>query len=135
MIDSPEESANVAQRHDTVESDFGGKFEQHRAKNDALLSGVERRDIMASAERILHKYILPGAKHELKIPDRIAFDIQVEVQEKITNQGRDNPEVFEQAKVYIFQAMEGHNPSFLREKTLGNLSTSGCCWPRIHHHA
>ena len=66
---------------------------------------------MASAERILHKYILPGTEYEMRIPDRIAFDIQVDVQEKITNQGRDDSEVFEQVKYYIFQVMEGHYPS------------------------
>ncbi|KAK6612589.1 rgs domain protein [Botrytis cinerea] len=61
---------------------------------------VARADIRASAEKILYTFLLPGAEQR----------------------GRDDPEVFDAAKDYVFQAMERDAfPGFLRMKALGNL--------------
>jgi hypothetical protein len=44
------------------------------------------------------------------------------IQEAIEERGRDDPEVFDAAKDYVFQAMERDAfPGFLRAKALGNL--------------
>lgn len=79
---------------------------------------VTRNDIRASAEKILYTYLLPGSEREIILPqsilDRITHDIEVE--------NRDDPEVFDTAKDYVFQAMERDAfPGFLRCKAFGNL--------------
>lgn len=79
---------------------------------------VTRQDIRASAEKILYTYLLPGSEREIIIPQGILEGIQAAIEE----QGRDDPEVFDAAKDYVFQAMERDAfPGFLRAKGLGNL--------------
>lgn len=79
---------------------------------------VARGDIRASAEKILYTYLLPGAEREIILPHSITQDITVSIEER----GRDDPEVFDAAKDYVFQAMERDAfPGFLRMKALGNL--------------
>jgi hypothetical protein len=52
------------------------------------------------------------------LPHSITSEITVSIEER----GRDDPEVFDAAKDYVFQAMERDAfPGFLRMKALGNL--------------
>lgn len=79
---------------------------------------VSRPDLRASAEQILYTFILPGSEREIVLPqamvDRMIYAIEEE--------GRDDPEVFDSAKEYVFQAMERDAfPGFLQAKALGNL--------------
>lgn len=79
---------------------------------------VSRPDLRASAEKILYTFILPGSEREIVLPqamvDRMIFAIEEE--------GRDDPEVFDAAKEYVFQAMERDAfQGFLQAKALGNL--------------
>lgn len=79
---------------------------------------VARADIRASAEKILYTYLLPGAEREIILPQGILNDIT----DSIEKEGRDDPEVFDPAKDYVFQAMERDAfPGFLRAKALGNI--------------
>ncbi|KIM98011.1 hypothetical protein OIDMADRAFT_31927 [Oidiodendron maius Zn] len=79
---------------------------------------VARADIRASAEKILYTFLLPGAEREIVLPHAITHDITVCIEER----GRDDPEVFDAAKDYVFQAMERDAfPGFLRMKAFGNL--------------
>jgi len=79
---------------------------------------VARADIRASAEKILYTFLLPGAEREIILPSQIIQEITSSIEE----QGRDDPEVFDAAKDYVFQAMERDAyPGFLRMKALGNL--------------
>ncbi|EFE38028.1 hypothetical protein TRV_07305 [Trichophyton verrucosum HKI 0517] len=79
---------------------------------------VTRSDIRASAVRILYTYLLPGSEREVVLPDSIVNDIVHMIEEE----GRDDPEVFDTAKDYVFQAMERDAfPGFLQAKALGNL--------------
>lgn len=79
---------------------------------------VSRQDIRASAEKILYTYLLQGSEREIIIP----VGILEQVTDAIENQGRDDPEVFDAAKDYVFQAMERDAfPGFLRAKALGNI--------------
>ncbi|KAL8713384.1 MAG: hypothetical protein Q9220_002583 [cf. Caloplaca sp. 1 TL-2023] len=79
---------------------------------------VARADIRASAEKILYTYILPGSEREVILPHGIVQAIITAIEEE----GRDDPEVFDEAKDYTFQAMERDAfPGFLRSKALGNL--------------
>jgi hypothetical protein len=79
---------------------------------------VARSDIRASAEKILYTFLLPSAEREIILPHTITHEITVAIEER----GRDDPEVFDAAKDYVFQAMERDAfPGFLRMKALGNL--------------
>ncbi|KAK3328928.1 RGS domain-containing protein [Apodospora peruviana] len=79
---------------------------------------VARQDIRASAEKILYTFLLPGAEREITLPGSITSDVTTAIEEF----GRDDPEVFDVAKDYVFQAMERDAfPGFLRMKALGNL--------------
>ncbi|BFZ64070.1 Bud site selection protein, Revert to axial protein 1 [Saitoella coloradoensis] len=79
---------------------------------------VNRADIRASAERILYTYLVRGAEREIALPSHIHHGVS----NAIEVDGRDDPEVFDDAKEYVFQAMERDAfPGFLRAKALGNL--------------
>jgi hypothetical protein len=79
---------------------------------------VARADIRASAEKILYTFLLAGSEREIILPDTITREAISAIEE----QGRDDPEVFDAAKDYVFQAMERDAfPGFLRQKALGNL--------------
>ncbi|KAJ4296957.1 Bud site selection protein, Revert to axial protein 1 [Collariella sp. IMI 366227] len=79
---------------------------------------VARQDIRASAEKILYTFLLPGAEREITLPGSITQEVTNAIEEY----GRDDPEVFDSAKDYVFQAMERDAfPGFLRMKALGNL--------------
>ncbi|KAK3055170.1 Bud site selection protein, Revert to axial protein 1 [Extremus antarcticus] len=79
---------------------------------------VARADIRASAEKILYTYLLPGAEREIILPQGILNSVT----DSIEKEGRDDPEVFDTAKDYVFQAMERDAfPGFLRAKALGNI--------------
>jgi len=79
---------------------------------------VARADIRASAEKILYTFLLPGAEREIILPQAITQEIIISIEER----GRDDPEVFDAAKDWVFQAMERDAfPGFLRMKALGNL--------------
>lgn len=82
---------------------------------------VARADIKTSAEKILYTFLLPNAEREITLPHSITHEITVSIEDR----GRDDPEVFDAAKDYVFQAMERDAfPGFLRMKALGNLVPS-----------
>lgn len=86
--------------------------------SNSPMHAVARQDIRASAEKILYTFLLPGAEREIVLPGYITEDVTRAIEEE----GRDDPEVFDLAKDYVFQAMERDAfPGFLRMKALGNL--------------
>ncbi|KAI9817103.1 MAG: Bud site selection protein, Revert to axial protein 1 [Pycnora praestabilis] len=90
----------------------------HRTDSESPAHTVARADIRASAEKILYTFLLPGSEREIILPQGILNDITASIEEE----GRDDPEVFDSAKDYTFQAMERDAfPGFLRSKALGNL--------------
>jgi hypothetical protein len=79
---------------------------------------VARTDIRRSAEKILYTYLIPGSEREIILPEAMVNTII----EMVEGEGRDDPEVFDSAKDYVFQAMERDAfPGFLQAKALGNL--------------
>ena len=89
-----------------------------RTNSNSPAHTVARADIRASAEKILYTFLLPGSEREIILPQSILTDITNSIEEE----GRDDPEVFDAAKDYTFQAMERDAfPGFLRAKALGNL--------------
>lgn len=90
----------------------------YRTDSGSPAHTVARADIRASAEKILYTFLLPGSEREIILPQGILQDITSSIEEE----GRDDPEVFDAAKDYTFQAMERDAfPGFLRAKALGNL--------------
>lgn len=79
---------------------------------------INRGDLRAAAEKILYTYLLPGSERECILPREMVLDIQTAIEKDM----RDDPEIFDAAREYIFQAMERDAfPGFLRAKALGNL--------------
>ncbi|RMD44736.1 hypothetical protein DV735_g418, partial [Chaetothyriales sp. CBS 134920] len=90
----------------------------HTDSNHSPGHTVARADIKASAEKILYTFILPGSEREIVLPESMLNRIIHNIEEE----GRDDPEVFDDAKDYVFQAMERDAfPGFLQAKALGNL--------------
>ncbi|KAF1985619.1 regulator of G protein signaling superfamily [Aulographum hederae CBS 113979] len=86
--------------------------------NSPAVGNVGRADVRASAEKILYTYLLPGSEREIILPQGILNEVTAAIEED----NRDDPEVFDQAKDYVFQAMERDAfPGFLRSKALGNV--------------
>ncbi|KAL5117271.1 Bud site selection protein, Revert to axial protein 1 [Pleosporales sp. CAS-2024a] len=80
-----------------------------------------REDLRASAEKILYTYLLPGSEREIIVPQSILAEIQEAIEGP---EQRADPELFDPAKDYVFQAMERDAyPGFLQAKGLGNLVT------------
>lgn len=78
-----------------------------------------RADLRASAEKILYTYLLPGSEREIIIPQSILHEVQESIEGPAQ---RSDPELFDAAKDYVFQAMERDAfPGFLQSKGLGNL--------------
>ncbi|KAL8734063.1 MAG: hypothetical protein Q9181_003347 [Wetmoreana brouardii] len=97
---------------------FRSRNSPTRTDSDSPGHTVARADIRASAEKILYTYLLPGSEREVVLPQGIVQAITTTIEEE----GRDDPEVFDTAKDYTFQAMERDAfPGFLRSKALGNL--------------
>ncbi|CAI6339485.1 unnamed protein product [Periconia digitata] len=78
-----------------------------------------REDLRASAEKILYTFLLPGSEREIIIPQSILHEVQDAIEGP---DQRSDPELFDAAKDYVFQAMERDAfPGFLQSKGLGNL--------------
>lgn len=104
-------------------------FNQHgqlnspeKYKNPSVFSIVSRSEIKQSAHYILVTYFIPGAEREIVLPQRITTAIRRDIEEE----GRDDPEVFDEAREYVFQAMQQEAfRAFLSAKALGNTTSFG----------
>jgi len=97
---------------------FMGSALQETSGSSPGTHTVQRSDLRQSAEKILYTYLLQGSEREIILPQGILQDIIVSIEDE----HRDDPEVFDAAKDYVFQAMERDAfPGFLRSKALGNL--------------
>ena len=84
---------------------------------------INRSDLRSAAEKILYTYLLPGSEKEVVLPREMVLDIQTAIEKD----GRDDPEMFDVAREYIFQAMEREAfPGFLKAKAMGNLIPVSC---------
>ncbi|KAL2755037.1 hypothetical protein ACRALDRAFT_2107727 [Sodiomyces alcalophilus JCM 7366] len=111
--DSPHESTGTSHPSGTFSTP-----QDPTSDSNSPARTVSRQDIRASAEKILYTFLLPGAEREIILPGSITQDVTTSIEEF----GRDDPEVFDVAKDYVFQAMERDAfPGFLRMKALGNL--------------
>lgn len=120
IFDGPERNSFTSS-HGRPSSSHGrpsSSQDRRSSESNSPPHAVARTDIRQSAEKILYTFLLPGAEREIILPHSITNDITVSIEEL----GRDDPEVFDAAKDYVFQAMERDAfPGFLRMKALGNL--------------
>lgn len=117
-LGSHQSSSRQTHSHERPRPSFMSSQQDPNSDSNSPAHTVARADIRASAEKILYTFLLPGAEREITLPHAITHDITVCIEER----GRDDPEVFDAAKDYVFQAMERDAfPGFLRMKALGNL--------------
>lgn len=113
---SPRSSGESA--HQASSYDGGRDTPDSRLDDSSPGHTVARNDIRASAEKILYTYLLPGSEREIMLPESMVSTII----NLVEDDGRDDPEVFDPAKDYVFQAMERDAfPGFLQAKALGNM--------------
>ncbi|CAO1628763.1 unnamed protein product [Parajaminaea phylloscopi] len=97
----------------------------------ARSSAITRTDLVASAERIYARYLLPGSEKEIYLPPQlriVSFPIGSDRPlddsdpEQIRALAR-VPDMFHPQKEYVFRTMEADVfPRFLRAKAFGNLT-------------
>ncbi|ODV58619.1 uncharacterized protein ASCRUDRAFT_77853 [Ascoidea rubescens DSM 1968] len=86
---------------------------------DHLKDKITRDDLRLSSRRILVTYFIDNSEKKLQLPDRITRSIH----HAIEIQGRDDPEVFDESRDYVFQAMEREAfPNFLKYAALNNIT-------------
>ncbi|RKP24388.1 RGS domain-containing protein, partial [Syncephalis pseudoplumigaleata] len=80
---------------------------------------VSREDIQRSARKIYRRYMVAGARRELHFPESIRHPIV----QALEVEHRDDPEVFMEAKEYVFRLMEQcYFPRFIKERSEHNIS-------------
>ncbi|KAE8214631.1 hypothetical protein CF319_g1513 [Tilletia indica] len=94
-------------------------------------TAITRTDLIASAERIYARYLLPGSEKEVYLPPQLriaSFPISSQTlphpadEEQVRALAR-VPDMFHAQKEYVFRTMESDLfPRFLRAKAFGNLT-------------
>ena len=91
--------------------------EKHRSFTEAHM--ITRSSLKKSSQLILNTYFRNDSDKKIGMPqeviDRLKFGLEA--------QGRDDPEVFDEAREYVFKAMEfDAYPNFLRNHALKNVT-------------
>lgn len=99
------------------------KRNEHGVMSDLNSPNFITRDrIRESSQQILVTYFMPGAERELALPAPLMEAVRTAIEQ----QGRDDPEVFDECREYVFQILEREIfPGFLATKALGNLVPLG----------
>lgn len=94
-------------------------------------TAISRLDLVASAERIYARYLLPGSEKEIYLPPQLRIN-SFPLSSSTTPDDRDEeqqqalarvPDMFHSQKEYVFRTMEADVfPRFLRAKAFGNLT-------------
>jgi hypothetical protein len=97
-------------------------------------SAISRTDLIASAERIFTRYLMPGADKEIYLPPSLritSFPLSSSNLPAVTHPDYDReaaaqaaiPDLFHRQKEFVYRAMESDSfPRFLRTKAFGNLT-------------
>ncbi|SGY74025.1 BQ5605_C005g03335 [Microbotryum silenes-dioicae] len=97
-------------------------------------TAISRTDLIASAERIYSRYLMPGADKEVYLPPALRiteFTLSSSNLPTVTHPDYDReadaqaqvPDMFHAQKEYVYRAMEQDTfPRFLRAKAFGNLT-------------
>ncbi|GAA5900135.1 hypothetical protein JCM6882_002622 [Rhodosporidiobolus microsporus] len=97
-------------------------------------TAINRTDLIASAERIFSRYLMPGADKEVYLPPTLRiteFPLSSSTLPAVTHPDYDReaaaqamvPDMFHAQKEYVYRTMEMDSfPRFLRAKAFGNLT-------------
>ncbi|GAA5995887.1 hypothetical protein JCM5350_004083 [Sporobolomyces pararoseus] len=97
-------------------------------------TAINRTDLIASAERIFSRYLMPGSDKEIYLPSSLritSFPISSSVLPSVTHPDYDQeskaqalvPDMFHHQKEFVYRSMEMDSfPRFLRAKAFGNLT-------------
>ncbi|KAK9760110.1 Bud site selection protein, Revert to axial protein 1, partial [Basidiobolus ranarum] len=104
--------------------DSSGHYTKRYADSELPLrqtnNKIQRDDLRQSAEKIYYKYIVSGAEKELVLPEMI----RQRISQMVENDHRDDPEVFLEAKLFVFDYMAQDSfPRFIRARAYSNLVT------------
>ncbi|KAJ6171162.1 hypothetical protein N7470_000229 [Penicillium chermesinum] len=123
---SPQNSLGSQSAHRTASPDQQPRPSEGTFNGDSPGHTVARNDIRASAEKILYTYLLPGSEREIILPEMMTSTII----NLIEDDGRDDPEVFDPAKDYVFQAME--RDAILIRLVVALVSFGGGFWAAFY---
>ncbi|GAA5856242.1 hypothetical protein JCM9279_006696 [Rhodotorula babjevae] len=151
-VHGPTSSSSSSRRHNKRQSTTagggngtgaGGRRAQPIIARSAAIS---RTDLIASAERIFSRYLMPGADKEVYLPASlriVSFPLSSSVLPAVAVSGSGGgaeggaydreaaeqarvPDMFHAQKEWVYRAMEGDAfPRFLRAKAFGNLTPLG----------
>jgi hypothetical protein len=94
-------------------------------------TAISRADLVASAERIYARYLLPGSEKEIYLPPQLritSFPLSSSAEPDLEDEAQQAalarvPDMFHPQKEYVFRTMEADVfPRFLRSKAFGNLT-------------
>ncbi|QPG76699.1 hypothetical protein FOA43_004093 [Brettanomyces nanus] len=98
-----------------IQEDIGGNNKTFKD-----LHYVTRVTLRQSSRNILNTYFLNGSDRRILIPD----EMRQRVIYAIETVGRDDPEVFDECREYVFKAMEHEAyPNFLRDSAMCNVTS------------
>lgn len=97
-----------------IQQDFD---EKHRDFDQSHV--INRTAIKKSSKNILVTYFSLSSEKKIELPSSIVEKLRFALEE----QGRDDPEVFDEAREYVFKALEYNAyPNFLRNNALKNVT-------------
>lgn len=80
---------------------------------------ISRQALRNSSKKIFNTYFMPNAESQIDVPPHIIEKVRYALEK----QGRDDPEVFDEAREHVFKAMEfSAYPNFLRNNALKNVT-------------
>lgn len=86
---------------------------------------ISRQELRNSSKQILDTYFKPYAENQIDIPPNMIEKVRYALE----RQGRDDPEVFDEAREYVFKKMElAAYPNFLRNNALKNVTKQSALW-------
>ncbi|KAK9447310.1 RGS domain-containing protein [Limtongia smithiae] len=107
---------------DAIDAEKGAGLKSKVGMADTEELRLTRANIRDSARSIMATYLVGGAQCEIALPLHLTRGITTAIEVD----GRDDPELFDEAQEYVFQAMEREAfPIFLSYRALGNLVPGG----------
>ncbi|GAA5917469.1 hypothetical protein JCM8208_004446, partial [Rhodotorula glutinis] len=130
---------NNTKRQSTTTGGGGTQSGRRAQPIIARSAAISRTDLIASAERIFSRYLMPGADKEVYLPSALrisSFPLSSSVLPSVAGEGeaydRESaegarvPDMFHAQKEWVYRALEADAfPRFLRAKAFGNLTPLG----------
>ncbi|GAA5915094.1 Rax1p [Sporobolomyces salmoneus] len=132
--DSPEQDSTLRRRGGKERSSTSGNGGGGAQPFIPRSTAINRTDLIASAERIFSRYLMPGSDKEIYLPSSLritSFPISSSVLPAVTHPDYDQeskaqalvPDMFHHQKEFVYRSMEMDSfPRFLRAKAFGNLT-------------